>query len=149
MPQTLVLSDSTADRADAPPREDAPPPAFVCSWTDGGLDAAWVHVTGALDFATLPVLVRTLRLPQLQAQLLVLDLRELRFISSAGVHAIVNATIRARQAGRRLILLRGPANVDRMFTVTGSSDVVEIGDVDPVEIPAQPLLALAVEDLDP
>jgi anti-anti-sigma factor len=107
-----------------------------------------VNVTGGLDFATLPVLVRTLRLPQLQAQLVVLDLRELRFISSSGVHAIVNATIRARQAGRRLILLRGPANVDRMFTVTGSSDVVEIGDVDPVEIPAQPLLALAVEDLD-
>src|ERR1700694_4142200 len=141
MPQTLVLSDSTADRADAARRTDArradaPSPAFVCSWTDGGLDAAWVHVTGALDFATLPELVRTLRLPQLQAQLVVLDLRELRFISSSGVHAIVNATIRARQAGRRLILLRGPANVDRMFTVTGSSDVVEIGDVDPVEIPA-------------
>jgi anti-anti-sigma factor len=142
MPETLVLSDSIAGRA------DARSPAFVCSWTDGGLDAAWVHVDGALDFATLPELVRTLRLPQLQARLVVLDLRELRFISSSGVHAIVNASIRARQAGRRLVLLRGPANVDRMFTVTGSSDVVEIGDVDPVEIPAQPLLALAVEDLD-
>jgi anti-sigma B factor antagonist len=106
-----------------------------------------VHVAGALDFATLPELVRTLRLPQVQARLVVLDLRELTFISGSGVHAIVNASIRARQAGRRLVLLRGPASVDRMFTVTGSSDVVEIGDVDPVETPAQARLPLAEEEL--
>jgi len=141
MPQTSVLSDSFAGRA------DVRSPAFVCSWTDGGLDAAWVHIAGALDFATLPELVRTLRLPQLQARLVVLDLRELRFISSSGVHAIVNASIRARQAGRRLLLLRGPANVDRMFTVSGSSDVVEIGDVDPVETSPQALPTLAEEEL--
>ena len=43
----------------------------------------------------------------MQAQLVVLDLRELAFMDSSGVHAIVNASIRARQVGRRLVLLRG------------------------------------------
>jgi hypothetical protein len=41
-----VLPDSIAGRA------DVLPPASVCSCTEGGLDAAWVHVVGALDIAT-------------------------------------------------------------------------------------------------
>jgi len=41
-----VLPDSIAGRA------DVLPPESVCSCTEGGLDAAWVHVVGALDIAT-------------------------------------------------------------------------------------------------
>jgi hypothetical protein len=59
--------------------------------------------------------------------LVVLDLRELAFIDAAGVRTIVNAGIRARQAGRRLVLLRGLPNVDRVFTLAGSSGDIEIG----------------------
>jgi anti-sigma B factor antagonist len=105
---------------------DALPPPF------GGLDAAWVHVAGELDIATTPQLERTLHESQAQARLVVLDLRELAFIDSSGVHAVVNASIRARQAGRLLIVLRGTPNVDRIFTLTACSNDVEIGDVDPV-----------------
>jgi hypothetical protein len=47
------------------------------------------------------------------------------------VHAIVNASLRARQVGHRLVLLRGGLDVDRVFTLTGSSDDVEIVDLDP------------------
>ena len=54
-------------------------------------------------------------------------------MDAAGVHAIVEASIRARQADRRLLLLRGPANVDRVFSLTGSTDAVEIGDLEPLE----------------
>jgi anti-sigma B factor antagonist len=118
-------------------RADSLPPPFACSCTNGGLDAARVYVGGELDIATTPQLERTLS--QSQARLVVLDLRELAFIDSCGVHAIVNASVRARQAGRRLVLVRVPANVDRMFTLTGSSDQVEIGDVDPVAPPVHAL----------
>lgn len=138
---SLALPDSIVGRA------NAPPPAIVCSWTNGGLDAAWVHVAGELDIATTPELNRTLREPQLQAKLVVLDLRELAFMDSSGVHAIVDASVRARQIGHRLVLLRGPPNVDRMFALTGSSGDVEIGNVDPVEPPVQALLQLVEEDL--
>lgn len=109
------------------------PPPFWCSYTNGGLDAAWVHVGGELDIATTPQLERTL--DESQARLIVLDLRELAFIDSCGIHAIVGAGTRARQAGRRLVLVRVPAHMDRMLTLSGSSEQVEIRDVDPVAPP--------------
>jgi anti-sigma B factor antagonist len=114
-------------------RADALPTPFACSCTNGGLDAARVYVGGELDNATTPQLERTLAASQ--ARLVVLDLRELAFIDCCGIHAIIRAGIRARQAGRRLVLVRVPANVDRMLTLTGSSDQVEIGDADPIAPP--------------
>ena len=126
---SLELAVPASDAA----RADALPPPFACSCRNGGLDAAWVHLGGELDIATTPQLERTLS--QSQARLVVLDLRELAFIDSCGMHAIINAGIRARQAGRRLVLVRVPAIVDRMLTLTGSSDQVEIGDVDSVAPP--------------
>jgi anti-sigma B factor antagonist len=114
-------------------RADALPPPFACSCANCGADAAWVHVAGELDIATTPRLERAL--DGSQARVVVLDLRELAFIDSSGIHAIVRAGIRARQAGRRLVLVRVPANVERMFTLTGSADQVEIGDVDSVAPP--------------
>jgi anti-sigma B factor antagonist len=137
MLDALVLPDSIAGRA------HFVPPSFGCSWTGGGPDGSWVHVVGELDIATTPELERTLREAQLEARLVVLDLRELAFIDSSGVHAIVNAGIRARQAARRLLVLRGPPNVDRVFTLAGRRDDVEIHDLDPVEPPVQALLQLA------
>jgi anti-sigma B factor antagonist len=141
MPQTLVRPDFV------PVRGDELAPAFVCSWSDGGPDAAWVHLTGELDIATAPQLERTLALPQLLSRVVVLDLRELAFLDSCGVHAIVDASNRARRADRRLVLLRGPPAVDRMFTLTGYSDQLEIGDLDPGEPPVQLLEQLADSDL--
>ena len=58
-----LLADSIAGRA------DILPPAFVRSRTNGGLDATWLHLAGALDLATTPQLERTLRDSQLQARL--------------------------------------------------------------------------------
>ena len=138
---TLVLPDSIAGRA------DFLPPAFDCSCTGGGPDGAWVHVVGELDIATTPQLERTLRDAQLEARLVVLDLRELAFMDSAGVHVIVDAGIRARQVARRLLVLRGPPHVDRVFTLAARRDDVEIHDLDPDEPPAQVLLQLAEEEL--
>ena len=111
-----------------PARTDVLPPPFACSSTDGGVNAAWVRVTGELDIATTPQLERTLRGPEAQAQLVVLDLTELTFIDSSGVHAIVDASVRARDAGRRLIFLRGSSAVDRMLELAEVAGEVQIGD---------------------
>ena len=140
MPDLLARPDSSGTRV------DVLSPAFVCSWTHGGRNAAWVHVAGELDIATVPQLERTLDKEELQARLVVLDLRELAFIDGFGVHAIVKASRGAREASRRLVLLRGPPNVDRLFTLTGSSSELEIGDLDPADPPAR-VLQLAQEDL--
>ena len=141
MPRTLVLTHSP------PGCTDAPAPAFVCSCTNGGLDAAWVHVAGELDIATTPILERTLRRAAGRARLVVLDLRALAFMDGAGVHAIVNAGIRAQRAGRRLVLVRGSSCVDRVFALTGAADDLEIVDIDAVEPPVQALLQLAQNEL--
>jgi anti-sigma B factor antagonist len=123
MPRPHVSPDSIAGRANAL----APP--FACFWTKGGLNACWVQVAGELDIETSPQLEQTLREPS--SHLVVLDLRELAFMDSSGVHAIVNASARARQLGRRLVLLRAPPHVDRVFGLTGSAADVENGYMDP------------------
>ena len=120
-------------------RADARPPPFACTATHGGLDAAWVHVVGELDIATAPALALTLHESQQLAHLTVLDLRELTFMDTAGVHTIVNASLRARKDGRRLVLVRGRPDVYRIFTLTGSCDDVDIGDPDPVGPPVPAL----------
>jgi anti-anti-sigma factor len=138
MPRPLVPPDSIAGRAHAL----APP--FDCSWPDGGVNAACVCVAGELDIDTTPHLARMLREPK--SRLVVLDLRELAFMDSSGVHTIVNASARARQLGRRLVLLRGPPDVDRVFKLTGSSADVENGDVEPLEPSVAELLLLDEAD---
>ena len=130
MPHT----DQILARADA-----RPPPVFACTATHGGLDAAWVNVVGELDLATAPELARVLRDSQRLAHLTVLDLRELTFIDCAGVHTIVNASRRARKHGRRLVVVRGRPEIYRIFTLTGSTDDVDIGDPDPAQPPVQAL----------
>ncbi|OAI40255.1 hypothetical protein AYO39_01665 [Actinobacteria bacterium SCGC AG-212-D09] len=140
MPHTQVPADSIGGRA------EAVRPAFVCAGADGGLDAAWVYVAGELDLVAVPRLERTLDQPQLQARLVVLDLRELEFMDSCGMLAIVNAGGHARGAGRRLVLLRGPPTVDRLFTLTGCSDELRLGDLDPGEPPVRVLLQFAEGD---
>jgi anti-anti-sigma factor len=68
----------------------------------------------------------------------------------SGVHAIVGASARAREHGRRLIILRGEPQVDRVFALTGAADVVEIGDLEPLpEPPGQLHLTFADDTLIP
>ena len=109
------------------------------------MDAAWVHVAGELDLATTPDLEQALTEAQAQARMVVLDLRDLSFMDSSGVHVIVNASIRARAEGRRLVLLKVPPNIDRTFELTGLTRDLEIEYLDPGEPPVQVLLQLTDE----
>ena len=68
---------------------------------DGGLDVAWVRVTGELDIATAPQLKQTFGHTEDRARRVVLDLRELTFMDTSGVHVIVDASVRATPAGRQ------------------------------------------------
>jgi anti-anti-sigma factor len=140
MSQSSAPMNSIAARADALRMAAASPSGFSCSWTLGGLDAGWVHLAGELDASTSSQLDRTLREPRLQTHLVVLDLRNLRFMDSSGVHIIVGASIRARKAGRRLVLVNGSPNVIDMFTLTGSAGDVEIAEISAVRAPAELML---------
>ena len=127
MPQTSVLASPTAAS------DHAASPSFLCTWKADGSHAAWVHVAGELDLASAPQLAHTLREAQLDARLVVLDLRDLTFIDSSGVHVIIDAARAARREGRRLMLVRGPSEVDRVLELTGASAHLSIFDLHPAE----------------
>jgi anti-sigma B factor antagonist len=59
---------------------------------------------------------------------LVLDLRGVEFIDSTGLRAVIAADERAKSTGRRLVIVRGPAAVERVFTVTQLDQRLEIID---------------------
>jgi anti-anti-sigma factor len=137
VPQASVLTSSIAASRYAVP---AP---FVCSWSPGGSGAAWVHVAGELDLASSFTLERALREAQLCARVVVLDLRELTFIESSGVHVILDAAGGVRRGDGRLVLVRGPAQVDRALTLTGVPSQVLIVDLHPSEALVRALVHLA------
>jgi anti-anti-sigma factor len=85
-----------------------------------------------LGLAAAPSLERALRSAQLRAQLVVLDLRELTFADSCGVRVAVCAGLRARRAGRRLVLLRGASQIQRLLTLSGASDLAQTVDLAPL-----------------
>jgi anti-anti-sigma factor len=110
-------------------------PSFVCAWRTGRYGSIWVDLAGQLDLAASAELARTLRETQARSTLVVLDLRELTFMDIAGAHVIANASISARKVARGLIVARGPAQVDAVFTSIGISEQVELFDLDPEQCP--------------
>ena len=90
-----------------------------------GKDAAWVRATGELDLATAPELERVLDDAQTRARLVVLDLHELEFMDTSGVHVVVAASTYARLAGRRLLVLRGPRRIRDIFDLTGMDGAID------------------------
>jgi anti-anti-sigma factor len=102
----MVDTEGTA----APAANGAGPVGFACSWSDGSEDAVCVHVTGELDLSTGPELERTLQQAQARAPVVVLDLRELTFIDSSGLHVNASANARAKRADRRPIVVREPGS---------------------------------------
>ncbi len=84
--------------------------------------AAVITVWGELDLATSPELERQLeQLGGEDTQLLVLDLRRLEFMDSTGLSIIVETHRRQTQSGRRLSLVRGSQQVQRLLDLTGVS----------------------------
>jgi anti-anti-sigma factor len=98
---------------------------------------AWVQVAGELDLATSPQLRETLEEAGRAASLVVLDLGELSFIASSGVHVILDIAGEARRNGGRLLIVRGPAQVDRMLELTEVCKQVLTMDLDPAEAAPQ------------
>lgn len=133
---TCLISDRRATSA----------PAFRCDTLPGGRKASLVHVAGELDLAAAPLLEHTLRQATKRARLVVLDLRELTRVDSSGIEAIVKASINARRAGRRLVLVRGLSQVDRLLALTGASSAVEIVDLSAGEPALQALAHIARKD---
>ena len=89
-----------------------------------------ISVSGELDLASSPALEEELeRVAQSDAQLVVIDLRGLEFMDSTGLSVLVRAHQRAEENGRRLGLVNGSQQVQRLLTLTGVADRLMLTDV--------------------
>jgi len=93
---------------------------------DGGV---LVALTGELDLATAPKLEDELRRVEARRPaLVVIDLKPLSFMDSSGLRALIAADSRAREAGSRLVLVRGDERVQRVLRITRLDERLEIVD---------------------
>jgi anti-sigma B factor antagonist len=78
-----------------------------------------LSLRGELDLSTVPKVEQALR--QLETDgtpVVILDLRGLTFLDSSGLRLILDADTRARRDDRRLLVVPGPPEVQRVFQVT-------------------------------
>jgi len=91
--------------------------------------ATVIAVSGELDLASSPALQEELdRVSASDSQLLIIDLRELDFMDSTGLSVLVRAHQRAEQEGRRLAMVKGPQQVQRLLSLTGVADRLTLVD---------------------
>jgi anti-sigma B factor antagonist len=91
-----------------------------------GTGAVAIRLRGALDLAYAYRFDDELRHAEREASsCLVLDLRELDFVDSAGMSRILAARRRARRAGRRLVLVRGSRAVQRFLQLAALTEHFE------------------------
>jgi anti-sigma B factor antagonist len=95
-----------------------------------------VHVAlvGELDLSTVAKVQEELRKVEAASPAtLVVDLSKLTFLDSTGLRCIVTADERARAEGRRIVIVRGPDAVQRVFAITRLEERLEmVDDVDSV-----------------
>src|SRR5207244_2167660 len=88
--------------------------------------AVRIRLTGELDLATRHRLAAELE--QVEAdrpELLVIDLAGVTFMDSSGLGELVGAARRGRDAGRRVVLLRGRGTIEQMLEVAGIGGMIE------------------------
>jgi anti-anti-sigma factor len=96
-----------------------------------------IGVTGELDLASSPALERELeRGIASQAEVVIVDLRQLDFMDSTGLSVLVRAHQRATENGQRFGVVRGPQQVQRLLSLTGVADRLTLAD-SPDELLAQ------------
>ncbi len=84
-------------------------------------------VAGELDLATSPALEQEIeRVRDADLDLLIVDLRDLRFMDSTGLHALVKAHKQAHDAGRRFAVVQGGAQIEWLLDLTGVGDLLNV-----------------------
>ena len=110
------------------------PPAFRILTHESG-SRVEIAVQGELDLATSPRLEAEFqRIAGLDGvELAIVDLRNLAFLDSTGLEAIMKFEARSRANGSELVVVRGPRAVERLFAVMQLDKKLRIVD-DPAEI---------------
>lgn len=82
---------------------------------------------GELDLASAPTLAQEIENAANDAKaMVVLDLKELRFIDSTGLRIVLAANERAQERGQEFALTRGSQQVERLLSITGVGEHLRI-----------------------
>ena len=99
-------------------------PAFFCD-VQPDRERVIVRLGGELDVATAPAVAAAVgELLDAGFGRLVVDLRALSFVDSAGIHTLLSAQRSAAERRRALSVIRGPEQVQRAFVLTGAEPLL-------------------------
>lgn len=97
--------------------------------TRDGSQAVVIGVSGELDLASSPALEQELeRGAASRAEVVIVDLRNLEFMDSTGLSVLVRAHQRATEKGQRFGVVKGPQQVQRLLSLTGVADRLNLAD---------------------
>ena len=100
-------------------------PLSVAVARDDGITR--LAVAGELDLASVPELEAALPAPA-PGETLVVDLRELAFIDSSGIHVLMRLDTDARAEGWSLVVVRAGADVQRILDLCHLGERVRLVD---------------------
>jgi anti-sigma B factor antagonist len=101
-----------------------------------GADAL-IAVEGELDIATLPEFERCVtRMRSQGLERLVIDLRRLSFLDSMSIELLLRVHGELAATGAKLVVVRGPRAVDRIFQVMTLERVLDLVDEPPSFTPS-------------
>jgi anti-anti-sigma factor len=105
----------------------SPGAGFECSLTRSG-DAVVARLRGELDLASARTLEHCLlAVVDARPPRVIVDLRALEFMGSTGLHAFTS--LHARLGGdSQLLLVRGPARIQRIFEISGLAPTLRFVD---------------------
>ena len=90
--------------------------------------APHVILEGELDLATVGVAEEAMKRVDADAKTLILDLRKLRFLDSSGLRLILTLADAPEAGPEKVYVVRGPAQVDRVFELTGAGERLNLVD---------------------
>jgi anti-anti-sigma factor len=87
-----------------------------------------IAVRGDVDLATVDVLRAQLTAALERGEKVVLDLREVAFMDTQGLAAVIEAEQTSAASGTRFVVVRAPATVHRLFDMIGLSERLTVVD---------------------
>jgi anti-anti-sigma factor len=91
--------------------------------------AVTLTLRGELDLVSSPILEGALDVAcESGAELILVNLRQVEFMDSTGLHLLVTAQQRAHDSGRRFAVVRGGEHVQRLFDLSGIGDLLQVVD---------------------
>jgi len=103
------------------------PPPFGVEVTHHAASAT-IAILGELDISTTPELTEALGSLEPGYETLVVDLSRCTFFASSGISILLEESHRAKQDGFELVVIKAPAEVQRMFDLAGLDDKLTFRD---------------------